>query len=325
MPRGSWRRPSIAAAAAASGGATMAPARSRPGATCPASATAAQATAAVVTSRATPASESSAPQCRRISRGGRSYAASSSAGAMKSASASAGSMPIDGDQGSAATTTPATASMVGYGIASLRETCSSAIATAASVRTLSKSSIAGSVPRYWTCAVWAAGGASASASTRCPVSTRYGSPSSAQSVGAMSSGPLGASWRPFAKPGPQEHDGHVAVVVLHGAVAGAAHAVVEVDVALEPRDHLRAARLEERVAEEREVGVVGGRVAEQVLGGVDAVDDAGREERLLHDGLDVRALEARARDLLQVEVHVRVVPAAGRASPPAGSARRAPP
>jgi hypothetical protein len=102
-----------AAAATASGGATMAPSVMAAASGRPANAQPAHATAAVVSSTATSTSETSGSQLRRSSRGAVSKAESSSAGAMKSASARCGSRLMCGTQGIAPSATPASASIDG--------------------------------------------------------------------------------------------------------------------------------------------------------------------------------------------------------------------
>ncbi len=72
MRRGNLKCASTAEAAAASGGATMAPSAIATASGMPANATPTQATAAVVSSTATPASAMSGIQWRFISRGGKS-------------------------------------------------------------------------------------------------------------------------------------------------------------------------------------------------------------------------------------------------------------
>src|SRR6266403_716783 len=111
--RGRLNSRSTAAAAAASGGATMAPSATAAANGNPASAQPAQATAAVVSNTSTTASEVSGNQMRSISRGGRSKAVSMTAGATNKANARRGSMLNCGAKGNAATQPPASASMAG--------------------------------------------------------------------------------------------------------------------------------------------------------------------------------------------------------------------
>src|SRR6267378_1903604 len=111
--RGRLNSRSTAAAAAASGGATMAPSATAAAKGNPASAQPAQATAAVVSNTSTTASEVRGNQMRSISRGGMSKAVSMTAGATNKAKARRGSMLKCGAKGNAATQPPASASMAG--------------------------------------------------------------------------------------------------------------------------------------------------------------------------------------------------------------------
>src|SRR5690349_11328199 len=111
--RGTDGRFSIATAAAASGGDTIAPSANAAASGRPASATPTHATATVVTTTAPTASANSGIQYCRIARTGKSYAASTIAGAMNSTRTRCGSSVISGAHGSAATQRPAAASIVG--------------------------------------------------------------------------------------------------------------------------------------------------------------------------------------------------------------------
>ena len=124
--------PSVATAAAASGGDTMAPSAMVAAKGRLANVHPTAATTAVVRITLTSASATSGGHSRMAGFNGKSYAASSSAGAMNSANAVCGSIMMTGDPGIIATATPAATSSAGYGTASCRDNCSSR--TAASIR-----------------------------------------------------------------------------------------------------------------------------------------------------------------------------------------------
>ena len=136
----SWR--STAPAAAASGGATMAP-----------SATAAAHGRSGTSSRATTATmtmvRKTAPRARlaigrqlaRRSRGDASKAASTRTGATKSVSASSGSRTSVGVPGTSASPAPASATSAGYGAPMRREKAASAAPPRSNAMTTSKTSI----------------------------------------------------------------------------------------------------------------------------------------------------------------------------------------
>src|ERR1700733_4710431 len=111
--RGNLNSCKTAAAAAASGGETMAPSATAAAKGNPAIAQPAHATAAVVSSTRTTASEVSGSQMRSISRGGMSNAVSITAGATNKANARRGSMLKCGAKGNAATQPPTNANMAG--------------------------------------------------------------------------------------------------------------------------------------------------------------------------------------------------------------------
>ena len=133
MRCGSLSSFSTAAAAAASGGATMAPSAIAAAIGSPAKRQPINATAAVVSTTANTASETTGMTLRRNSWGEVSNAASSRAGATNSASARSGSIRILGANGRNAMPAPAMASRDGYG--TRRRSAAAVSTTAANRRT----------------------------------------------------------------------------------------------------------------------------------------------------------------------------------------------
>jgi len=122
---------STAVAAAASGGATIAPSAIAAASGSPAKRQPRNATAAVVRTTANTASETTGITLRRSSWGEVSNAASSRAGATNSARARSGSMRISGANGRKAIPAPAMASSEGYGT---RKRSAAAVSTTAANR-----------------------------------------------------------------------------------------------------------------------------------------------------------------------------------------------
>ena len=128
----------IAAAAAASGGETIAPSATAAAIGSPAKRQPIQATTPVVISTAITDSIATGRQNRTADPIGKSNAASIKAGAMNRASAVSGSIRRLGEPGARATSMPPAASIAGYGRAKRRATCSNTIAASSRTTRLSK-------------------------------------------------------------------------------------------------------------------------------------------------------------------------------------------
>src|SRR5215207_8756133 len=134
---------STVVAAAASGGATMAPsATAAPQGISGTSALTTSATTTMVSATAPRARLATARQFARRSRGEASKAASKRTGATKSASASSGSSTSVGMPGTSASAAPASATSAGYGAPTRRATAARAAPPSSIATTSSKTSIA---------------------------------------------------------------------------------------------------------------------------------------------------------------------------------------
>ena len=80
-------------------------------------------------------------------------------------------------------------------------------------------------------------------------------------MGAMSSGAASPSYVPALTCRAHEDQGDVPIVLVRGAVAGAARIGGEIHVLLEPRDHVRAAGREVGAPDRVEIGILGERKA----------------------------------------------------------------
>ena len=139
---------STAVAAAASGGATIAPSAIATDHGIPGTIQRATAATTAIVSRTAPmASPATFRQFSRRSRNDASNAASTSTGATNSVSASSGSRTSVGVPGTSASPAPASATSAGYGVPIRRDSAVSAAPASKSPITISKTSMPGLVPR----------------------------------------------------------------------------------------------------------------------------------------------------------------------------------